>query len=137
VNANAGLSEERVRIICHLPYRDAVPYRETFQKIVEYIQQQRARVVPVTGYTYSSLRPRVFFGFWWGVPDSKRDDQKAKAEWVPDEIVMLMIDLATNLHDRRLEKFVDRLKARILKVYQQHGCSQDEIWIIAQDSFRS
>jgi hypothetical protein len=137
VNANTGLSEQRVRVICHLPYRPGTGHREAFQNIIKYIKQQRLRALPVTGYTYSSLRPTVYQGFWWGIPDSRRNDPNAKPEWVPDDIVILTIDLATSLQDPQLVKFVERLKARIFKLYEDHGCSQDEIWIIAHDSFRS
>lgn len=134
---NTGLSEERVRVVCHLPYRDALNYRKAFDQIIQYIRQQRGRTVPVTGYTRSSLRPRVFVGYWWGIPDSKRNQRGANSEWVPDEIVVLMIDLAINLQDERLAKFLRRLKARILGIYSKHRCKQQEIWIIAHDSFRT
>ena len=137
MGANTGLSEERVRVVCHLPYRDAPNYRQAFDEIIQYIRQQRSRSVPVTGYTRSSLRPRVFVGYWWGVPDAKRNQRDAKPEWVPDEIVVLMIDLTTNLQDDRLSKFLRRLKVRILKIYATHRCKQQEIWIITHDSFRT
>jgi hypothetical protein len=137
VIANAGLSEERVRVICHLPLRIDPGYKEAFQKVLKYLERQRNRVVPITGYTHSSFRPPAFHGFWYGTTDAERDSKNAGPAWVYDPVVLLIIDVESNLQDSRLERLLERLKGRIFKIYEDHGCLQSEIWIIAHNAFRT
>lgn len=131
--ANTGISDGRVRVICHLPYRDAPEFRKAFDEVIRYVRDQRTRKPPVTGYTHSDLLPTpVFHGYWWGKPRPG-----AKLQWIPDEIVMLIIDLKTNMHEDIFKRFMQRLKSQIAAVYKKNKCSQQEIWIVAQNAPRS
>jgi hypothetical protein len=137
VRADTGLNEERVRVICHLPFNPQPKYDKAFRRVIKYIRSQRNAAIPITGYTHSDFRPCVFTGYWWGIPDAKRNDRTARDAWVGDHIVVLMIDLQTNLQDKRLDRFVPRLKKEIKNIYGRYKCRQQEIWIIAHNSFRT
>jgi hypothetical protein len=132
VAANAGISDGRVRVICHLPYRDQLKFRKAYDEVILYVRTQRTRKPPVTGYTHSDTLPvPVFHGYWWGKPKPG-----AKYQWISDEIVMLFIDVKTNMHEKSFLQFLKRLKKHILAVYSKNKCSQQEIWIVAQNAPR-
>lgn len=130
-----GLHEDRVRVICHLPCKDE-PQEHAFYEVIDYLQSQRTAPVPVTGYTHSSLRPNVFWGYWWGRPDEKHDQPRARKKWVPDKIVILIVDYGVEFSDRQVSEIVGQLKAAIVKAYESFKCPQEDFWITAQALIR-
>lgn len=119
-------------MICHLPCGNESETK-AFYAVVDYLKSQRRASVPVTGYTFSTIRPSAFLGYWFG----KSPNQESKPQrWVGDNIVMLMIDYKIELRDRRLSLMVKEIKKAVVKAYKKHDCTQTEFWITAQQIFR-
>jgi hypothetical protein len=62
-----GLSEERARVMIYLPITTTPEY-DAVSEVIDYLKEQR-RIRPrphaIRGFTYSSLLPCAFVGYWW------------------------------------------------------------------------
>lgn len=82
------------------------------------------------GATHSLPLPTSFRGYYkQSFPDGSR-------KWVRDEIVWLIIDTEEKVGDRELERYLAGVKEEIKGWYQEAGCEQEEIWIIAHQAWR-
>lgn len=124
-----GLSEERTRVMIYLPITTTPEY-DAVSEIIDYLKEQR-RIRPrqhaIRGFTYSSLLPCAFVGYWWS---SKR------RQWVRDRIVSIVIDLNMNADDPTLQEIVGRFRQKIVEAYQTNGVPQEEIWVMIHPIWR-
>lgn len=117
-----GGREVRTRLTFFLPVaneRQELAIRD----IVGYLGRQRRGRLPVTGYTHSRYPDAAFSGLWW---------DEEKPGWVPDEVVLFIVDYQIPLHDPLFTKAMQRLKRAILGCYQRRGEKQEDIWIVAE-----
>ena len=114
------VEENRTRVTCHLPGRDAQELK-AFKSVIAYLKNQRTRHIGMNGYTVSD--PGAFMGYWW---DSK------KRRWVEDTILLLMVDYKVPLsHDSEtVPGLVSNLKTKILSSYKRYKVAQDEVWLV-------
>ena len=133
--SNVGLYEERVRVICHLPCKNA-KHEQAIQDILKYLRAQRTASISVTGYTISSPRPIAFFGSWFGKPLEKLDEPNTKNRWIPDKIVLLMTDYEISFSDARLTGVVRKLKESLHRAYATNRCPETDFWVVAHQLFR-
>jgi hypothetical protein len=116
---SAELDPDWVRIHIFLPVNDP---RETAAagRAVEVVRNR------YLGSTHSIMRPHVFEGWWWDQGDASRP-----AAWFRDLICWLVVDIEPNMEDVPLPDALDLIRLRIAVEYQQVGCPQFEVWIIA------
>jgi len=119
-----GLHDHRTRVTFLPPLNDNRE-EKAVHAVIRYLQAQRESRIPLTGFTYSMLNDPVFTGFWW-----------SGSNWVPDRVVLFIIDYALSLDDPRLSGVLGRLKRVIERRYTQYGNPQQEVWIIAQRATR-
>lgn len=119
---SGDLHEDRTRVVCSLPLRDARE-EKAFKRVIAYLQDQRKERIGVTGYIYSA--PGAFYGYWW---------HPRKRRWLEDKIVLLVVDYKIPLDHLRhslLEK-LSELKRAIEESYAHYGSPQQEVWLVAQ-----
>jgi len=92
--------------------------------------------VPVTGYTYTNPRPASFVGSWLGKPPTVECESRVRSRWVPDKIVLLMVDYHLDYSDPRLTTVVSDLQAAVKVAYEINDCPETEFWIVTQQVFR-
>lgn len=124
---SGGFLETRTRVSIFLPHK-TVDQRKAFLAVLRYLESQRTRRTPVTGYTTSSQHLDIFKGAWWGTEPG--DPPESRERWVGDWLVKLIIDYEGNAED--CEGAIGRFRAQILKLYEDYGTPQSEIWIVAQ-----
>lgn len=76
------------------------------------------------GFTYSTLKNAVFYGFWWS---------HDKQCWVKDRIVLFIIDYHFYIDDPVLIRHLDELKSVISDAYTRYGSAQEEIWLVSHN----
>ena len=128
-----GLYEERARIICHLPCQ-TVDQAKAVRRVFSYLKSRRTASVSVTGFTHSEMLPTGFRGLWFG--KATEHSERARRRWIPDKIVVLIIDYEMNFGDDRLQNVVKELGEKVRESYAAVGSSQSEFWIIAEQVFR-
>lgn len=119
-----GRYDIRTRVTFFLPTAQASEEKAVYD-IISYLEQQRTRRVPVTGYTHSRLRNAVFRGGWW-----------AGSDWVREGVALFVVDYGYPLGNRQLDRALGRLKQVIGGAYSRHGSPQQEVWLIAQEAIR-
>ncbi len=124
VAKHRGLYEVRTRIISNLPVNDELE-EKAFFKFIDFLKKQKE--IGVQGYTHSALRPAVFRGYWWS---EKLDN------WVPDNIVLCIVDYKLSFSDQELSGKIKELKETIRKWYRHFGSPQEEVWVVAQQIIR-
>jgi hypothetical protein len=130
-----GLYEERTRVVCHLPCSNE-KHECAFQDILKYLRKHRTAAIPVNGYTMSTTRPVAFIGNWFGKPSSLSDQLNARNRWIPDKIVLLVVDYEINFSDQRLSRLVQDLKNELATAYSKWECPETDFWVVAQQIFR-
>lgn len=122
-----GLQEDRTRVTLFLPVHKQDDIR-AFRSVVAYLGKQRkARTCKVTGFTQSSFPDSSFRGIWWSGKQRR---------WVPERVVMVLIDYAAVLGDSKLHGALSRLKRAIQASYKRVNREQEVVWIIAQPAMR-
>jgi hypothetical protein len=79
------------------------------------------------GFTYSSLDPPVFTGWYWN--DEGKDPDEA--EWENDQTVLIVIDAPNESADTLLLD-LDHLRVVVNRIYVEAGHPQMELWITTQ-----
>jgi hypothetical protein len=87
-----GQHEDRTRVICNLPVRDARE-ENAFNSIIGFLREQQKEGIGVSGYTFSARN--TFYGYWW--------DQEHQC-WVQDKIVLLIVDYPFPWVSRRVHQ---------------------------------
>jgi hypothetical protein len=126
VPGKRGLHEVRTRVTCHLPVNDQRE-EKAFFKVLTYLKGLKDQRIGVTGWTTSALRPAAFQGWWWS---------EERAEWIPDSIVLCIVNYQLGLNDSALSAQVNALKQAIRKWYRYHRSPQEEVWVVAHQVIR-
>ena len=115
-----GQQEQRSRVMCHLPLRNASEDK-AFAEILNYLRSQREKRVGITGYTFSE--PGTFQGYWWS------EDRQC---WVDDAIVLLIVDyrLPRGNPEESFLEHLHRLKEKVESAYSDFGSPQEDVWIV-------
>ena len=111
----------RVQIVC--PAGTAALYRATNRIIALLLDEESIR--SWGGFTYSSIVAPAFTGQFWYTPES------GVPRWVPDENVLIILDVPNELPVNILEYFI-QLRDKINQIYKDEGESQRVLWITAQ-----
>jgi len=118
------MPEDRTRITCHLPVRDAAQ-EKAFKKVIAFLRSKETEGIGVSGYTHSTTD--AFYGYWY------ESDAKPAPAWVEDKIVLLLIDYKIPLSDpKSLSEEILQLKETIVEAYRYYGSVQQEVWVVAQ-----
>jgi hypothetical protein len=133
VSEEFGVFEERARVICHLPCEGSRQV-QAVRRVFSYLKGCRTAPVPVVGFTHSEILPTTFRGLWFG--KRAEDSPTARRRWIPDKIVVLILDYETDFSDERLQRVVDDLANKLREVYTAVGSQQSDFWIIAERVFR-
>lgn len=80
-----GLHDRRARVTFFLPLVTE-GHENAIRCIIKYLDQRRDSAIPVTGYTYSALRPAAFIGCWW---DNEDPERKLPVE---EDVVCFIVD---------------------------------------------
>ncbi|HYK02232.1 MAG TPA: hypothetical protein VE974_10780 [Thermoanaerobaculia bacterium] len=122
------MAETRIRIICHLPNNNA---RQAFvvHKVFGYLRKKAVNR-HCGGFTHSSVWPTAFGGGWYS--------QKKPRSWVPDHIVVCMIDWLVDESVRDDASTVaEKLRTTIRKLYEKYADHpEEEVWIVAHEIMR-
>jgi hypothetical protein len=121
-----GLHEARTRVTFFLPVGNNNE-EKAIRSVIDYLERQRKRSIPVTGFTRSQFPDAVFAGYWWSDTRSKWDEER---------VISFVIDYGFPLDDRQLGRTLGRLKQIIEDRYAHYESVQEEIWIIAQRVLR-
>jgi hypothetical protein len=100
---------------------------KAFFNVLAYLKALKDQDIGVTGWTTSVRRPAAFQGWWWP------DDQE---EWIPDSIVLCIVDYRLDLGDPDLSARVKELKQVIRKSYRRFRRPQEEVWVVAHAVIR-
>ncbi len=122
--APQGLHDPKTRATFFLPLNDNREERVVFD-VIRYLQKQRERRIPVTGFTYSMLNDPVFTGVWW-----------EGNQWLSEGVVLFIVDYALSLDDRRLSIILGRLKERVFCPPPRKGTFQGLSSYLAEFAFR-
>ena len=67
--AQPGEQEERTRVTCNLPIKNAAE-EKAFKEIIAHLDRLQTQQIGVDGYTYSV--PTAFVGRWWSTSPASR-----------------------------------------------------------------
>jgi hypothetical protein len=115
-----GLHDRRARVTFFLPLMEE-GHEKAIHSIIEHLNQQRDSPIPVTGYTYSTLRPAAFIGCWWD------DENPQRKQLIEEDVVCFIVDYGIRLGALELPSVLAQLKQAILKAYRQYGVPQTHL----------
>lgn len=123
----SGLLQERTRVSIFLPTRWQ-NQKVAYFAVLEYLKTQRRAKPAVEGYTTSDPRESMYQGEWWN-PTKAVD-----GDWDGDYVSHLIIDY--DAPKGECEEAISKLRSEIMRLYEDEGSKQEEIWIIAYRSSR-
>lgn len=126
ISMNNTQKERRTRVIFHLPLQNKEEAKAV-EYVMSYLQSEYSRGRGVTGFTHSVERPPVFRGMWY---------DRTEDRWVPDSIVLFMVDSHFEIDDPGFEHYLDLLKREIQNAYSNYGSAQKEIWLVSHSIVR-